>query len=146
MGEAESKVCGNGGPTVFKRILRGLRVLVVDDVADNTEIVNYLLTFHGAEVTVADSAATGMLAMESERFDVVVSDISMPEADGFEFLRMIRERETGTTKPMPVIALTALSGADDRAATAAAGFHAHLCKPVEPEKLVGMVAAVVGRC
>lgn len=146
MDQFDRRPSANGGHPVFKSILRDLLVLVVDDIADNCEIVDHLLTLHGAKVTVAYSAVDGLLAMDATRFDVIVSDISMPDADGFEFLRQIREREEAGMKQIPVIALTALSSQQDRAATADAGFHAHLCKPIEPEKLVGMVAAVVGRC
>ena len=130
--------------TSEESILRDLRVLVVDDVADNCDVVDYLLSSHGAKVTVADSAAAGLLAMDAERFDVIVSDISMPEADGFEFLRRIRARG-GAARQIPVIALTAFTSEEDRAAIAEVGFRAHVSKPVEPETLVVVVAAAAGR-
>ena len=126
-------------------ILRDLRVLVVDDIAENCELVGFLLGLRGAAVTTAESGGAGLLAMEAERFDVVVSDISMPAMDGFEFLRRIRERETGDLAHVPVIALTALSSPIDRAATAEAGFCAHMCKPSDSEKLALFIAAAAGR-
>lgn len=140
-----SRRSGARGP-VIKSILRDVRVLVVDDICDNCEVVDYLLSSHGARVTVAASAAAGLLAMEADRFDVVVTDIGMPEEDGFDFLRQIREHEAPGAKQLPVIALTALWSREDRIATAEAGFHAHLSKPVEHEKLVRTIATLLGRC
>lgn len=126
-------------------ILAHLHLLVVDDSADNREIVAFVLVRHGATVTEAESADAALLALAVDSFDVVISDLSMPEHDGFWLLDQIRDRQTTGSHALPVLALTALCALEDRTATEAAGFCAHLCKPVDIATLVGAVASAAGR-
>ena len=124
--------------------LRGLRVLVVDDEADARELLGVILRGKGADVDAASSVAEGMALLEAEPPDVLVSDISMPEADGYELIRRLRERE-GDGALTPAIALTAYARERDRERALASGFQLHLAKPVEPDDLVLAVANLAGR-
>jgi signal transduction histidine kinase/CheY-like chemotaxis protein len=124
--------------------LRGLRVLVVDDEADARELLGVILRGKGAEVEAAGSVAEAMVSLEGAAPDVVVSDISMPDADGYELIRRLREREGGGARA-PAIALTAYARDRDRQRALASGFQVHLAKPVEPDDLVLAVANLAGR-
>jgi CheY-like chemotaxis protein len=119
-----------------------VRVLVVDDDADTLELFNRVLERQGA---VVGTAATVREAVEAaDEFDphVIVSDISMPGADGFELIELIKKRR-GKVTDLPFIAVTAYARADARDQILAAGFRRHLAKPVEPADLVTTVAALV---
>jgi signal transduction histidine kinase/ActR/RegA family two-component response regulator len=125
--------------------LEGLRVLVVDDEADARDLIGVILRGRGATVDVAASAGEALDAIERARPDVVVSDISMPESDGYELIRELRRREAAAAAATPVVALTAYARSEDRERALAAGFQRHLAKPVEPDDLVLAVAQVAGR-
>jgi signal transduction histidine kinase/DNA-binding response OmpR family regulator len=124
--------------------LAGVRVLVVDDDEDARELIARVLSESRAEVVIAGSAAEALSLLENQRPQVLVSDIGMPDMDGYELLRRVRARGTppGDLRP---IALTALARTEDRTRALLAGFLMHLSKPVEPSELVATVAAVVGR-
>ncbi len=116
------------------RDLQGVRVLLVEDDLDTRYLVSSMLEQFGARVTSADSAAAGLMALCKERFDVMVSDISMPGEDGYSLMRKIR---AGSVQPkIPAAALTANARTEDRARALAAGFHEHIAKPVDPPDLV----------
>jgi CheY-like chemotaxis protein len=126
--------------------LGGLRVLLVDDEPDAREVIGEILRRCGAVVTTAGSAreALGMMAMAGAGgaggVDVLVSDIAMPEEDGYYLIRELRGRapdEGGTT---PAVALTAYAREEDRQRALAAGFQSHLAKPVEPCDLAAAIA------
>jgi signal transduction histidine kinase/ActR/RegA family two-component response regulator len=120
--------------------LDGLRVLVVDDHDDARELIRTVLEQCGADVAAAASAAEALAALEQRRVDVLVSDLAMPGADGFELIRTVRERERaagGAT--LPAVALTAYAGTVDRARALAAGFQAHASKPIAPDELATLV-------
>lgn len=121
--------------------LDGVRVLVVDDEADARSLIERFLSDAGAEVTTASSVDEAMGRLEAHEFDVLVSDIGMPEEDGYSLLR--RVRALGRT--MPAIALTAYASAEDRVRALVAGFKSHLTKPVEAIELIATVASTVGR-
>ena len=113
------------------------RALVVDDVADVTEMLEFLLTGEGYEVTTASSALMALGAAKSERFDVVISDIGMPEMDGYDLaaaLRGLPEYES-----VPLVALTGFAVFDDRERSLRSGFSAHLTKPIEPSVLLDLL-------
>ena len=124
--------------------LTGIRVLVVDDEADARELVKRILTECHAEVLTASGAADALEHFEQKPPNVVVSDIGMPDIDGYEFLR--RVRALGSPKGrVPAIALTAFARPEDRTRALLAGFLVHIAKPIEPTELAATVATVVGR-
>ncbi|MFN2644642.1 MAG: PAS domain S-box protein [Burkholderiales bacterium] len=125
--------------------LTGLTVLAVDDEADARELIRRVLQDCGAQVVTAGSVAEALVLFERERPDLVVSDIGMPVADGFELLKRLRElgREHGGN--VPAIALTAFARAEDRMKVLRAGFQMHVSKPVEAAELCIAVANVAGR-
>jgi signal transduction histidine kinase/ActR/RegA family two-component response regulator len=117
--------------------LPGLRVLVVDDDQDSIDLLRVVLESAGASVTTASSAAEALEAKGP--FDVILSDIGMPEVDGYTFMRRIRAREG--TSHVPAIALTAYSRDDDAERARQAGYQERLSKPVDHETLVACVSA-----
>jgi PAS domain S-box-containing protein len=112
--------------------LGGMRILAVDDEADILAFLETILTGAGATVATAASAGEALARLDVGRPDVIVSDLAMPDRDGFAFLRTLRAG--GAT--MPVIALTALASAADRQRAVAAGFDLYLTKPIDPPMLV----------
>jgi len=125
--------------------LSGVRVLVVDDEADARELMRAILAQCGAEVTVAATARAALEALEQAPFDVVVSDIAMPEEDGYDLIRKVRALDAGRGGRIPALALTAYARIEDRAAAIAAGFQQHAAKPIEPAELAAAVATLAGR-
>jgi CheY-like chemotaxis protein len=93
---------------------------------------------------VASDAGTALALLERERPDVIVSDIGMPDIDGFELMRRIRRRAASAGGAIPAIALTAFTRQDDRNKAMQAGFNDYLAKPVEPGSLVAQIAQAVG--
>lgn len=128
--------CGTG--------LNGLRILVVDDDADTREILVKILETCGAEVMAVSSASEAIAALEELKPDVLVSDIGLPQQDGYALIRSVRLLETEQGK-IPAVALTAYARGEDREAALSAGFQSHLAKPVEPSELVAVVISVARR-
>lgn len=124
--------------------LQGLRVLVVDDEPDARDLIAVALEQRGALVTKADSATAALEAFSAQPFDVLVSDIQMPEVDGYELIRRLRSVEAGRGKFIPALALTAHARAKDRAHVLAAGFQMHVSKPVSVAELVIGVGSLAG--
>jgi PAS domain S-box-containing protein len=122
--------------------LKGLRVLVVDDDADNLDASSGVLTAAGARVAMASSVTEALARFNEDTFDVVLTDLAMPDRDGFALVRAIRQGEKTGEKKTPIIALTALSNFD-QARTQTEGFDLRLVKPVSPPELVGAVASCV---
>ena len=122
--------------------LSNLVVLVVDDDPDSRDLLHRLLSDCGATVTAAASAAEALAATNNQRPDLLISDIGMPEVDGYQLLRSLR---AGSDVRFPAIALTAFARSEDRTRALLAGFVAHVSKPVEPAELIATVAAVSGR-
>jgi CheY-like chemotaxis protein len=125
--------------------LRGLRILVVDDEPDARELMSSLLGLHGVEVTVAANVQEAMQRFTELPHDVLVSDIGMPEEDGYGLIRRIRELEVERPSSLPAIALTAYARPEDRALALSAGFDMHVAKPVEPRELLALLADLSGR-
>lgn len=125
--------------------LNDLRVLLVDDEADSRELLSILLNSCGATVVSASSAAEALKIVKSETFDVVVSDIGMPNEDGFSLIRKIRQLSDEFGGNVPAIALTAYARAEDRVKALRSGFQMHIAKPVEPDELIIAIANLGGR-
>ena len=124
--------------------LDGLKIMVVDDEEDARALLVEVLGERGAQVNSAGSVAQALAQFSVFRPDVLVSDIGMPEADGYSLVRQLRRlpaREGGNT---PAIALTAYARAEDVDRAFEAGFQRHLAKPVDAERLIALIAAVAG--
>jgi CheY-like chemotaxis protein/anti-sigma regulatory factor (Ser/Thr protein kinase) len=119
--------------------LKDVRVLVVDDEPDAREIVAKMLRKCDAEVSVAGSVSEALQEFVAQRPDVVVTDLAMPERDGFALLRELSRLTDLVGHPTPAIALTAYARPEDQHQTSAAGFVAHLAKPVNPAELITTV-------
>jgi signal transduction histidine kinase/ActR/RegA family two-component response regulator len=135
-GESADPV-GDAGPKLL-----GLRVLLVDDEEDARQLMTHILEEAGARVLGADSAAQALMQLRSAPVDVLVSDIGMPEADGYSLVRAIRNLPAEQGGLLPAIALTAFAREEDRQRALQAGFDLHLGKPVEPQHLVDSVDSI----
>ena len=120
--------------------LQRLCVLVVEDEPDAREFLTTLLTRFGADVIPAASVQEALAGLESGRPDVLVTDIVMPDEDGFTLIQKVRTMERAVGSRLPAIAVTALAGTEERQKAMAAGFDVHLTKPVEPIDVVTAVA------
>lgn len=125
--------------------LADLRILLIDDEADSRELLNLVLESCGAILTNAGSAAEAFEILRNGNFDVVVSDIGMPDEDGFSLIRRIRSLPNEQGGGVPAIALTAYARAEDRVQALRSGFQMHIAKPVEPDELIVAVANLAGR-
>ncbi len=127
--------------------LTGVRVLVVDDVADMREVSIGLLETYGMEVTAVASAeeALAKIIDNPQGYDVLLSDIGMPEQDGYSLIRQIRALNADSGGKIPAAAITAYAGDWDRQESISAGFQLHLAKPVESNRLAWAVATLLGR-
>ena len=146
----------DGEPPVFSSeeklsapSLVGVWALVVDDEADARELVATLLQQCGAKVTTVASAEEALSVLKAGEGglqpDVIVSDVSMPDVDGYELIRRVRERSTKGGGRIPAVALTAYGRSVDRIRALSAGFQMHMPKPVEPAELATVVASLTGR-
>jgi PAS domain S-box-containing protein len=122
-------------------LLDGVRVLVLDDEPDALEVIQAILEDRHATVTPSRSVESALATLEHERFDVVISDIGMPNRDGYEFI--LEARKLGVTTP--AAAVTAFARSEDRVRALSAGFQAHLAKPIEVPELLATVASLSGR-
>jgi PAS domain S-box-containing protein len=125
--------------------LRGLKVLVVDDEEDTRELLRAALGDCGAQVLVAATAREAVGLAASARPDVLISDIGMPDEDGFELIRRVRELPAESGGGVPAIALTAYARTEDRLRVLRSGYQMHVPKPVELAELVTVVASLVRR-
>jgi signal transduction histidine kinase/CheY-like chemotaxis protein len=125
--------------------LEGIRVLVVDDDPDARDLVAYVLERCGMEVRLAGSAREALAELETYTAHVVISDIGMPEEDGYALVRSIRTLPSEEKRNVPAIALTAFARNEDRTRALVEGFNVHMAKPVEPMALVDAVADLAGR-
>jgi CheY-like chemotaxis protein len=125
--------------------LDDLRVLLVEDDTDSRELLNLMLDSCGAKVTSAGSAAEAFEFIQREKFDVILSDIGMPDEDGFSFITKVRNLPAEQGGNTPAIALTAYARAEDRIRALRSGFQIHIAKPVEPPELIVVVANLAGR-
>jgi CheY-like chemotaxis protein/nitrogen-specific signal transduction histidine kinase len=130
-------MAGSGGGT----LLAGVRVLLVEDHHDTAELLRAVLGSQGAAVSLATSLAEALAMLNETEFDVLVTDIGMPDGNGYELLERLRERERATgRKPAPAVAVTAFAGGEDRERALAAGFDDYAAKPIEPAALIDTIA------
>ena len=125
--------------------LDGLLILVVDDEEDTRQLLVQSLTLYGATVISAKSAAEGLSELEEKKPDVLVSDIGMPDEDGYSLIRKVRALDETKLSRVPAIALTAFTRAQDRMRALSSGYQSHVAKPVEPDELATVIASLTGR-
>ncbi|MBD0372418.1 MAG: PAS domain S-box protein [Pyrinomonadaceae bacterium] len=125
--------------------LDGLKILAVDDEADTRELLRVTLTKCGAEVTTASSAREALNLLSASRPDVLISDIGMPDEDGYELIKRIRELPEESGGGIPAVALTAYARAEDRLRILRSGYQMHVAKPVELAELIAVIASLTGR-
>jgi PAS domain S-box-containing protein len=131
-------------PDGAEMTLRGLKVLVIEDEPDARELIKEALTQAEADVFTAASAAEGLEILKNRRPDVLISDIGMPEEDGYQFVRAVRNLPATQGGRTPAIALTAFAHSTDRTKALLAGFQRHLSKPVESHELIATVGSLTG--
>jgi CheY-like chemotaxis protein len=125
--------------------LDDLKVLVVDDEPDTRELLKAGLGQCGADVTIVGSVSEALKEIETEVPDLLISDIGMPEEDGYELIRRVRELPATNGGKIPAIALTAYARVEDRMQALRAGYQMHVPKPVELAELVAVAASLVRR-
>ena len=125
--------------------LQGLKVLVVDDEADTRELIGEVLRECGSEVITSRSAAEALEALQQHKPDILISDLGMPDEDGYSLISKIRALPTERGGQIPAAALTAYARAEDRMRVLRSGFQFHLPKPVDSAELVTVVASLAGR-
>lgn len=111
--------------------------LVVDDVSDVTEMLSVLMTHAGYEVTTASSALDAIALAREHHFDVVISDIGMPEMNGYELAEALRSLPS--YESVPLVAVTGYSMFDDRTRSLTAGFDEHITKPIDPRAFLELI-------
>jgi PAS domain S-box-containing protein len=143
--EAE-EVAGSGddGTSSGLTSLTGVSVLVVDDHPDARDLLTTILQRAGAEAAAVASAAEALDAIRRRRVDVLVSDIGMPEEDGCELIRKVRELGPDRGGTIPAIAVTADVRAEERSRAVSAGFQLTLAKPIDPARLTVVISQVIG--
>ncbi|HZF31305.1 MAG TPA: response regulator, partial [Gammaproteobacteria bacterium] len=136
----ESATRGATTPVTEPDALQGMRILVVEDEKDTLDFLARMLIARGAEVVVATSAVEALALLPTARVNFLISDIGLPDVDGYELLRRVRQMDASAAGGIPAIALTAYARAEDRMLAFRAGYQAHVAKPVEPGELVTTIA------
>ncbi|MEJ7598719.1 MAG: ATP-binding protein [Kofleriaceae bacterium] len=122
--------------------LAGLKIVIVDDEPDARELVRAVLVEAVAEVYTAASADEALALVKTHRPDVIVSDIGMPDKDGYQFMRDVRGLSSSEGGRIPAIALTAFARSEDRTRAMLAGYQVHVSKPIEPQELIATVKSL----
>jgi signal transduction histidine kinase len=125
--------------------LHGVHLLIVDDDADAREAVTAVLDETGASTSAVGSVAEAIASIERVRPDAIVSDITLPDADGYELIRLVRAMPAGRGDDIPALALTGHARAEDQRRVLAAGYQGYLVKPIEPVELLTALANLVAR-
>jgi PAS domain S-box-containing protein len=124
--------------------LDGVRVLLVEDNPDTLDMLKFIFDESGADVIAATSVDEALSALERFKPDALVSDIAMPDRDGYDLISEIRSREPERGGKIPAVAVTAYARAEDRVRVLAAGFQMHISKPIDPDELIAVVASLTG--
>ncbi|HVO47041.1 MAG TPA: ATP-binding protein [Steroidobacteraceae bacterium] len=123
--------------------LDDVAVLVVDDTPDGRGLIARILEGRGARATCASSASEALAYLDAGRFDVLLSDIGMPDMDGYQLMRKVRAAEPPGSSPIPAIAVTAYARSEDRQRSLLAGYQMHLSKPIEARELVAGISTLL---
>lgn len=122
--------------------LKDLRILVVDDEADTRSLLTSIFENCRSDITSVASVKEALEVLESEKFDVLVSDIGMPNTNGYELIEKVRRLPAEKNGRIPAVALTAYARAEDRMRALSAGFQMHVPKPIEPAELITIIASL----
>jgi PAS domain S-box-containing protein len=123
--------------------LDGVNVLIVDDEPDGRGLIARIIEGRGGLTVCASSAVEALALLSSERVDIMLSDIGMPDMDGYELMRRVRLLDGTRANPVPAIAVTAYARPEDRQRSLLAGYHMHLSKPIEARELVAGIASLL---
>ena len=137
--EPQARMVEEGPPPLGQ-----VRVLLVEDDADNREAIRTLLEQQSASVAAVGTAREALETLPTTRPSILVSDIGLPDIDGYELMRRVRRLDPEGGGRIPAIALTAHASSDDRTKALRAGFQAHIAKPVEPRELVANIVSLMG--
>jgi CheY-like chemotaxis protein len=132
------------GRTSDKVRLDGVHILLVEDDDDSRKLLGTMLKRYGAKVTSTKSAAEAFDAFSQEVPDLLISDIGMPDEDGYELIRKLRDLPADKGGQTPAIALTGYASRRDREHALAAGYHKHMAKPIEQSEMIGAIASLIG--
>ncbi|MDZ7964151.1 MAG: ATP-binding protein [Nostoc sp. DedSLP03] len=132
-------------PSLGTEILAGSQILVVDDDDDTRDFHTFVLEQAGAMVTAVTSAKEALQILAESEPDMLLSDIGMPEMDGYMLMRQVKALQANQAKQIPAIALTAYAGEINQQQALESGFQKHLSKPIEPEELIKEIATLIGR-
>jgi len=141
----ENSLAGLSERSTVDEPLSGMRILVVDDEPDMLELISFLLEDAGAEVLTVAVPQEALTALTNFQPDVLLSDIGMPGMDGYMLLRQVRALPPERGGLIPAIALTAYAGEFNQQQALQAGFQRHLAKPIEPDKLIKTIAALLSK-
>ncbi len=122
-----------------RQVLDGLRVLVVDDDADNLDLIKFVFEEYNAQVTSAASASEALQGITELKPNIIISDIAMPQQDGYSLIRQVRNL-TEQIRQIPAIALTGQASVEARNLALKAGFSTHIAKPFDPDMLIAIVS------
>jgi CheY-like chemotaxis protein len=123
--------------------LDGVTVLIVDDEPDGRALIARILEGRGAQTKCATSALEALQLLQQEKFSILLSDIGMPEMDGYELMRRARQLDASRPTPLPAIAVTAYARPEDRQRSLLAGYQMHLAKPIEARELIAGIASLI---
>jgi PAS domain S-box-containing protein len=121
--------------------LKGIRVFIIEDEPDTREFLERFLTTYGAAVVAVSTATEALARLPVCEADILISDIGLPDMDGYDLMQQVRRMEPQTCGAIPAIALTAYARTEDRTRAFRAGYQAHLAKPVEPAELVATIVS-----
>jgi CheY-like chemotaxis protein len=140
-------VSSRGKPAVIDidGLLKGLSILLVEDDLDSAELFNFVFEIASAQVVRVASAGEALLRLETYQPDILVSNIVLPDIDGYSLVKWVRTYEKGRGREIIAVAVTASARDVDRAKAMSAGFHTHIPKPIEPATLVTELAKLTGR-
>ncbi|MGF1493418.1 MAG: response regulator [Microcoleaceae cyanobacterium] len=130
-------------PTAIDSPLQGIKIMVVEDEADSRELIVFVLEQHGADVQSSDNVQVAFDVLTDFRPNILISDIGMPDADGYTLLRTLRACGDMQLRDIPAIALTAYARAEDRQQALESGYQEHVTKPFQSEELVRVITSVL---
>ena len=125
-------------------LLDGLNILYLEDEPDTREVIAFGLERHGARVVATDSAPAALLMFETQRSDVIIADLELPEVDGWSFISALRKLPAEREKRTLAIALTVHNTRADKLKSLESGFTLHMAKPLTPDQLAQRIALVMG--